>query len=51
MKCELVDVARKEDRIMTVKLVSKEKVLNVINAYAPQVECKKWEREVLARDE
>jgi len=50
MKSKIVDVGRKSDRIMTVILVFKEKVLNVISAYAPQVGCGKREKEEFWRE-
>ncbi|KAL4142689.1 hypothetical protein QTP88_005099 [Uroleucon formosanum] len=45
MKIKVVDVERKSDRIIMVKLVGEEKVLNVISAYASQVSCEVREKE------
>lgn len=39
MKNKVVNMVQKIYRIMMVKLMFKEKVLNVINAHAPQVGC------------
>jgi len=41
MKSKVVDVVRKSDmkRVIVVKLIFEEKVLNVVSAYAPQVGC------------
>jgi hypothetical protein len=39
MKIKVVNVGIKIDRIITVKLVFEKKLLNVINAYEPQVKC------------
>ncbi|XP_050521633.1 uncharacterized protein LOC126894562 [Daktulosphaira vitifoliae] len=50
MKRRIVEVARKSDRIMVVKLIFEEKVLNVISAYAPQVECDEIDMEVFCRE-
>jgi len=44
MKSKVVDVGKKSDRIMTVKLVFEEKVLNIVGAYVPQVGCEEREK-------
>jgi len=53
MKSKVVDVVKKNDRVIVVKLIFKEKALNVVNAYAPQIGCeekdnkcfsKRWKR-------
>jgi len=52
MKSKLVNVRRKSDRTIMLKLVFEEKVLNVISTYAPHVGCEEsqtWRR-VLARE-
>ncbi|XP_050521934.1 uncharacterized protein LOC126894745 [Daktulosphaira vitifoliae] len=50
MKSKVVEVARKSDRIIVVKLIFEEKVLNVISAYAPQVGCSEIDKEVFWRE-
>jgi len=44
IKISVVDVGRKCDIIIKVKLIRKEKVYSVISLYAPQVRCKKKRR-------
>jgi len=46
MKSKVVDVIRKSDRVIVVKLILEEKVFNIVNAYAPQVECKEKDKAV-----
>jgi len=46
MKSKLVGVARKSDKVIVVKLIFEEKVMNVVSAYAPQVGCEEKEKEV-----
>jgi len=50
MKKNVVAVKRKINRIISVKLVCGEKVLNVIIAYTPQVECEEREKEEFWRE-
>ena len=38
LKDGVVEVRRQEDRIILVKLVINDRVLNIISAYAPQVD-------------
>ncbi|XP_050528181.1 uncharacterized protein LOC126898283 [Daktulosphaira vitifoliae] len=45
-----VEIARNSDRIMVVKLIFEEKVLNVISAYAPEVGCDEINKEVFWRE-
>jgi hypothetical protein len=45
MKSKVVNAGRKSDRIITVKLVFEGKILNVISAYMPHVECEEREKE------
>jgi len=47
MKSQLVDVERNNEKVTVVKLIFEEKVLNVINTYAPQVGSEKKTRECL----
>jgi hypothetical protein len=43
MKSKVINVERKNDRIITVKFVCEEKVLNVINMYVSQIRCEEKE--------
>jgi exonuclease III len=45
MKNKVVDERRKSDRIIMVKLIFEERVLNVISVYVLQVGCKEREKE------
>ena len=50
MKIEVIHVEKKFDRIIMVKSVGKEKVLNVISAYVPHVGCEVREKEEFWRE-
>lgn len=45
MKIKEVDLERKSDRIIMIKLVCEEKISNLISTYAPQVGCEESEKE------
>jgi len=44
-KIKIVDVGRKSDRIIIVKLLCEEKLLNVISTYESQIRCEEREKE------
>jgi len=46
MKNKIVDVVRKGDRLIVVKLIFEEKFLSKVSAYAPQAECEEKDKKV-----
>jgi len=44
MKDKIVKVVRKSDRVIVVKLIFEEKVLNVVGTYSPQVGCEEKDK-------
>lgn len=45
MKRKVVEMIRKSDSVIVVRVILEEKVLNVVNAYAPQVGGEKRQKE------
>ena len=45
MKAKMVEVIRKSDRLIVVRVISKDKLLNIVRAYAPQEGCRKNQKE------
>ena len=45
MKAKMVEVIRKSDRLIVVRVISKDKLLNIVSAYAPQEGCRKNQKE------
>ena len=45
MKGKMVEVIRKSDRVILVRVILENKVLNIVNAYAPQVGCEESQKE------
>jgi len=46
IKNRVVDVGRKIDRVIELKLIFEAKILNVVSAHAPQVGCEEKYKEV-----
>jgi len=44
MKNKVLEIVRKSDKVIVVKLIFEEKALNVVSAYAPQVGCEKKDK-------
>jgi len=47
LKNRAVDVVKKCDRVIVVKLIFEKKILNVVSAYASQVGCEEKDKKVL----
>ena len=45
MKAKMVEVSRKSDKLFVVRVISQDKLLNIVSAYAPQERCRKNQKE------